>query len=562
MSEIDDPSFFFAKNGKESASSELNATLEALYNERSYDDNATGCKFPARKAWLQQRLQLKDLPEVDCKKYKKTMQKLAPRSATLVFPSAHINSPASMFGHTFLRINSKYKSKLLAYAVNYAANANPDKENAVLFALKGLFGGYYGQYSLLPYYEKLKEYRDSEQRDIWEYDLNLTEEEVLRMVNHIWELNGTYSDYFFFSENCSYNMLWLLEVARPSLHLREEFFYQVTPLESVYVVQKADLIHSNSFRASKRTLLLKYENIINPNYLHLVKEMLQKQQLIAALSENEEIPLEQKCYLFEAAIEYLEYSYVKGEIEKENYLTLFHILTTQRAALGQTHSIEIDTPENPLNGHRAFRTTLGGGYKEGEKLSYLGFRTTYHSLEDSPIGFLRGTQIEFLNLLLSYNKTQKLDLEYATLISIVSLAQRSEFFSGFSWRMKLGWDREYLEDKSHFTTRVGFGYSFGNEFAYSYLLLDPLLYVADEVEAGLGLSMGVVLDKYKFTQTNIEGTLRRYSQSREQYILNVTQSFRVSQNLQLQAKYNYINRYNSSKKYSEERYDLLLNYYF
>ena len=30
-----------------------------------------------------------------------------------------------MFGHTFLRINSAYNSKLLSYALNYAADANP-----------------------------------------------------------------------------------------------------------------------------------------------------------------------------------------------------------------------------------------------------------------------------------------------------------------------------------------------------------------------------------------------------------------------------------------------------
>ncbi|MBU1659806.1 DUF4105 domain-containing protein, partial [bacterium] len=206
VSEIDDSRFFFAVDGKTNAKNELFATLDAFFEEQNSEDNSSLCRFPARAAWLQEKLNIHDFPHADCREYDKTLHRLNPQSATLVFPSAHINSPASMFGHTFLRINSAYKSKLLSYAVNYAADANPDDTNAALFAVKGLFGGYFGKYSLLPYYDKLKEYRDTEQRDIWEYDLDLDEKEVLNMVRHIWELNGTQSRYYFFTENCSYNM--------------------------------------------------------------------------------------------------------------------------------------------------------------------------------------------------------------------------------------------------------------------------------------------------------------------------------------------------------------------
>ncbi|MCK4737270.1 MAG: DUF4105 domain-containing protein, partial [Sulfurimonas sp.] len=267
VSEIDDANFFFAKDGKINAKNELNATIDALINEQRFDDNSSACKFPARKAWLQEKLNIIDFPDVTCKEYNTVLERLNPKSVTLVFPAAHINSPASMFGHTFLRINSAYDSKLLSYAVNYAANANPDKENAAIFALKGLFGGYYGKYSLLPYYDKLKEYRDSEQRDIWEYDLDLNEDEVLMMVKHIWELNGTHSNYYFFTENCSYNILWFLEIAREGIHLREYFSYQVIPLETVHAVRAEGIIKDDFYRPSKRTTLLKYEKLISKEYI-------------------------------------------------------------------------------------------------------------------------------------------------------------------------------------------------------------------------------------------------------------------------------------------------------
>ena len=184
-SEIDDPKFFFTKNGKTDPQRELHATIDAFYNETTLDDNSSACRFPARLEWLKEKLELKDLPIVTCKKYDEIVKKLDPKSVTLVFPAAHINSPASMFGHTFLRINSSYNSKLLSYAINYSAAADPDKENGFIFAMKGLSGGYYGTYSLLPYYEKLKEYRDTEARDIWEYDLDLTPDETKKMLRHL-----------------------------------------------------------------------------------------------------------------------------------------------------------------------------------------------------------------------------------------------------------------------------------------------------------------------------------------------------------------------------------------
>ncbi|MFX4232194.1 DUF4105 domain-containing protein, partial [Aliarcobacter butzleri] len=61
-----------------------------------------------------------------------------------------------------------------------------------------------------PYYEKIKEYNNLVQRDVWEYDLNLSQEEINKLVLHTWVLKDSYANYYFFKENCSYNVLWLL----------------------------------------------------------------------------------------------------------------------------------------------------------------------------------------------------------------------------------------------------------------------------------------------------------------------------------------------------------------
>ena len=558
-SEIDDENFFIAKDGKNNAKLELEATITALLSESRFDDNATACKFPARKEWLIKKLNLKNLPKIECKKYNQIINKLNPTSATVVFPSAHINSPASMFGHTFLRINSKYDSKLLSYAVNYAANADQSKTNGLIFAITGLTGGYHGLYSMLPYYEKLKEYRDSEQRDIWEYDLNLSQVEVMRMFKHIWELNGIYSDYYFFTENCSYNILWLLEIARANIHLRDYFTYQVSPLETIHAMKDEGLIVKEYFRDSKRRVLLKYEDAINSNYLPYVKALLSTKIKPLEILNNSKIPIQQKRFILEASIELLEYQFIKAVITKKQYLSIFHTLTTARATLGKGKAISDFIPVSPMLAHRQARVSMGiQSYASNESL-LLGVRPVYHDIEDSNKGLLRGTQIEFLNTLVKIDKN-KIKIEKLTLLSISSFSQISEFIKPFSWRTHFQWDRDYLDDNLIFNASVGAGASWGNEYGYTYILVEGLSYFTEGIVGGVNLSTGFVLDNSEHFKTNFEINQRWYTNGNRQLLLNVVQSYAPTQNTQVKFKYQY--KQKVGDLLDENKYSLLFNYYF
>ena len=561
LSEIDDTRFFLAKDGKTNPKSELDATLHSLLNETRFDDNSTACLFPARTRWLQEQLEIQNLPQVQCTEYKKVLNRIDPKSATIVFPAAHVNSPASMFGHTFLRINSSYDSKLLSYAVNYAADANTETENGVIFAIKGLLGGYLGRYSLLPYYDKLKEYRDTEQRDIWEYDLNLSDYEIQRMIEHIWELNSANSFYFFFTENCSYNMLWLLEVARPTLKLREKFNLAVIPLETIHVLNEEKLITQHHFRASKRSVLLKYEDILDKEYLHLPRALVSSEITIETIIENKNISTQNKMYILEASIEFLEYSFTKAQTPKEKYLTLFHEFSTQRALLGVGKKIVLKTPDNPIESHRSIKVSSGFGVRENKKIGFLGLRPAYHDLQDSSFGFLRGTQIEFLDLGFSYTSNAQ-QVEHATILSIASLAQRSEFFDVLSWRTKFAFDRDYIDDNANFIASIGAGLSWGNDFGYIYTLADPMFYIENTFVSALGISFGAVIDIYSYMNTNLEITTRYYDNGKQQYIAQASQNFRISQNIQFAMQYNYKEKYRIGVKEKEETLKVGLNYYF
>ena len=173
---VDDPAFFLAPDGARNPAAELAASLSALAEQP-----ALRCRFIARFQWLRTRGLLAAASAQHCTEYWQWREQINAGQAALVFASSYLNSPSSMYGHTFLRLDPKgYRadSALLSYAVNYAALV-PEHDGSLLFAWRGMSGGYPGHFSLQPYVEKLQEYSRLENRDVWEYELNLDDDQTL-----------------------------------------------------------------------------------------------------------------------------------------------------------------------------------------------------------------------------------------------------------------------------------------------------------------------------------------------------------------------------------------------
>jgi hypothetical protein len=249
QSEADGPGFFLGKDGKIDAAAEMEATLRAFFQPpvvevipevKPGDSENRGvqhpqCRFPARYAFLDRSLRFDParLPQQPCPRFQDWRARVDPVSVSVVFAAAYVNHPASAFGHTFLRLDrrSAPDQPLLGYAVNFAAD--PTTNNGVLYALGGLTGQFRGYFSILPYYLKVKEYSDLESRDLWDYKLNLAQEQIDQMLRHIWELGTTWFDYWFADENCSYHILSLIEVAVPGVKLRERFPLWTVPIDTL-----------------------------------------------------------------------------------------------------------------------------------------------------------------------------------------------------------------------------------------------------------------------------------------------------------------------------------------
>ena len=551
-SEIDDDTFFLSPEGKQNLSAELDATLRYLTDESNRSNESPFCRFPARRAWLEQELNT-SFGEGECSEYDQLVSKMDPQSVTLVFPSAHINSPASMFGHTFLRIDSSMESKLMSYAINYAAQT--DETSGLRFAYKGVLGGYYGYYSMLPYYEKLKEYRDSESRDVWEYDLNLTHDEVMAMVRHIWELQHIHSWYYFFDENCSYHMLWLTEIARPTVRLRDQFFYYVIPPDTVRAFEDEALVGEKHFRPSKRTKLLAYEANLSPQGLHAVKALSSGEINPNSFNTQKSSPQESR-YILEAAAELVEYEYIERKISKEEYTSRYHALLSQRAALGSGDMLKVPLKSNPDSAHRSARVSISQGWYDNSSPLLIGIRPAFHDLGEDDTGHLSGAQIEFLDLLVGVDQSN-VSLEKLSILSLASITPVTHFFKPFSWRMKSGWDRDYADDRLSFVTRVGAGASVGNDQLFGYVLSEPEVRLGFHADVGLGLTAGAAINWGNRMKSHMETSYIFYLDGEDRSRVMISQGWQWSPLGGVQCSYEGIDQ-----DYREDRFKLGVNLYF
>ena len=431
--------FFLAPQGHLDPQAELDATIRAFFDSSPKGDDQAQCRFPARFYWLRLILGLdpKRLPSEDCLLFEKWFEAINPKGVTLIFPADYLNNPASAFGHTLLRLDQESppaKDSLLAYSSNYAADT--DAENAVAYALRGILGGFAGYFSVTPYYKKVQEYNDIENRDIWEYQLALTSEEAAFLTRHLWELRKVPFRYYYFDQNCSYYILRLLDAARPSLRLAENSPYWVIPTDTIrMVVANPELFRSAGFRPSAATILHEREAQSNPQ-AHLIAREIADPHSAAELSKVELLSEHDRAEVLDLGFDYFNY-YFAGDADEDAAASQHgYALLLQRSTLPVQSQLQIFTPAlRPDQGHHTTRLALAAGAYGDHGYLEIKARPAYHDLLDPPGGYITGSQIEFLAVDARISEREGLELSSFKPLTIFSITPRTNLIRPYSWRL-------------------------------------------------------------------------------------------------------------------------------
>ena len=449
-SEVDDKAFFLAASGKTDPEAELRATLTAFFKPVSPDPEFEHprCRFIARFSWLKEQLgfKLNLMPAPACKNFHTWYQRINPGSVTLIFPNYYIDAPASIFGHTLLRINSGKPKRpaLLNFAVNYAALVDPVKTGFFEYGFKGVFGGFKGVFTIAPYYLSVLSYNDIEQRDIWEYDLNFNAEEITRLVQHLWELKKVYFDYYFFKENCSYHLLSLLEAARPGLRLQDRYTLWTLPAETLsQIIKQPGLVVRRTYRPSRWSFFQQQLAALNNQERQLAMAIIQTGNL-SFTKAWDNLPIESRSRVLDLLAEY----YTLHPTEEAD--TLREQALAQRAAL-QTVLPQATYPPTstpPETGHAPTMASFSAGQTTDRgRFKGMSLRLSLHDLLDREQGFIPRNQIEFLQTRLRwYEGNKDIQLHNLTLVKVVSLNARNDFQSGFSWKLDISLRQDRQSD--------------------------------------------------------------------------------------------------------------------
>ena len=446
---VDSAEFYVSPDGRYNPEAELQAEIKAF----SATDNTQKCEFPARFEWLkEQGLITGDLK--NCTDYQQFINDVQPNGITLLFTNAYMSNPASLFGHTLIRIDTaRQGSQMLAHGSNFGANSG--KDSGIIYVIKGLFGGYYGGYYISPYWTVINTYNNIENRDIWEYSLNLTEAEKIKFVNHLYEMRNAQIRYYFLIKNCSYMILELLEAVRPELDLTSDYNVWAIPLDTLKTAKSVpNLIGNIHYRPARYTKIkAQIENMSKPQYEAFLSAIQDHNYDMSQLSEQEQ------AVVLETAYQYYQYVYIAKEMELKEYRKNSFAVLRKRSTMPTVAENELHG-EDPSLAHDSAQIAITAGVNRHQSYEEISIRPAYTDLMNNNFGLIKGAGVKVLESSWRYyNQKYKLVLQNFTGLNIRSLVPSDRVFAPISYTTNLALQREYNPQTldEGYVADIGFG---------------------------------------------------------------------------------------------------------
>ncbi len=443
VSEVKNASFFLSPAGATDPVAELTATLHAFAT-----DPRAMCLFPGRHFYLSRHELTPPSDYQHCEAFREWLRADDISSVSLIFADGYLKNPASFHGHLFIRLNSgtDIDSHLLDTSLNFGAEV-PDKVNPVSYILSGLFGGYDSAYSAQPFYRHQLTYGQVELRNLWDYELNLSEDDAFLLSAHLWELSRTEYQYFFAGRNCAYYLARALEVVTEK-NLVSSAEWLVLPTQIIRRLNEPDrdMVRSVTLNESEQKKMQEQYHRLDSASQVVVRKWItagQDTALLEPLSADE-----QKRVLITLASYYSfrerdEPGEATHEAAKTRVLNLL-----MRLPSGNNHQIA-PTGSAPHGAQPESMLRLSGTrFSEHSNQYSLTYRPTYYDRLQPHVGRLPQSALSMMEFEVSY-QDDKLQLDRLWLINIEALnisATGLPADGGDSWLLRSGLQRNKLRD--------------------------------------------------------------------------------------------------------------------
>lgn len=440
--------FYFSDTDKIDPHQELILTRAAVFSSLDQLNNDhPACRFPGRFLFLNRKLSLGYDASMleECSNFQDWARFDRYDSLSVVMVEGYYGNPASSFGHLVLRHGrSDGAQQLLDTSINFGA-AVPPGEGPIKYILNGLSGGYLASFTAESYYRQDLVYTQVEHRDMWHYELDLSDSQRVFFLAHLWELLDSPSTYYFLKNNCAFAVAEILEIVfeRNLVNQNTLFYPPVTlfhELEDIHQQGELSVIRSRHFVPSQQSVLKSLYATLSPQQRqvfgqYIGRELQPIQTLLTELDEAE------AAGLIESLISF--YSYlISGypELGTELYERRRQLIVARlEFPSGRfLKAAEIEPTTEPGKTARVSRLSLGATYVGEQPGVEFGWVPYSHSPTD-----LGNDDFSELTVLSVKGLVQEDSLD-AT-FKLIRVAQRSDLRDRLpgdwplSWTIDLGW---------------------------------------------------------------------------------------------------------------------------
>lgn len=490
-SPIKSDDFFFSKEGSTKPKEELKATIKAFFSKKKYKnpDLHPLCRFRARRNWILKRLNLDEdiFKKQNCPKYFQWSHNNKVKSISLIFATGYLGNPASFFGHPLLKFNVSKdidKVSLLDYSLNYGALTG-DNDDPISYSVKGLFGGYNAAFTHIQFFYHNHNYSETELRDMWEYQLNLTKAEVDLIVDHAWEMLGREITYFFTQDNCAFRMAELLNLVIKEPILPEGVPYAIphTLFDRIAHMKRnsgSPVVSKIKYIPSRQTKLTSKYNKLSDSEKRVVKSIIKKKSDFKS-SSYEELSISNKISVTNTLVDY---SMFLLATDKDNLdfksMRRKYLIERSKLPIGKVEASNARI--EPIHkGQRPVLTRLSlGNWKNGEAFYDFEVRPAYYDLLSPDTGRLPYSSLAIgrMELRMIDNQILIRELDFFN-VSAFNLAETDLPGDGsFAWKFKLGLTSQKLNcvDCQVLGMQMGFGHAIEvSPFLVPYFFVGPNL---------------------------------------------------------------------------------------
>ena len=426
-----------------SLKNELITTIKYFYtSQENYHNinNHPQCKFPSRLLFISHELNVSDseFPKINCPNFNTYKMKAPADKISLIYASENVKNPSSMMGHTFLKYSGKnYQNREVEHAITFYTIL--DGTNLVTLAYQNIFSGMKGLFALLPYKKIVEQYTKKENRNVWAYQLKLSEYRKKLIYYHIWELKGIDMKYFFTSYNCSTVIYYALSLANPKIYDDNKLW--ITPLDIVKLLYKYNLIEKSELSPSNEWLIKMTAEGLDSYKINNIKSIVENKSYnkISKLDFN-------SLKLLEA---YSSVQYKNNDINIDEFNNFRKSIYNSIKNDGTIFDIsEYKSPNNIPNERQIDIGYNNINEEEFFKLSFLG---ASHLLNDNNREYFGESELKIAYLSILANKND-IELKEFTLYGMKSYIPYDTLTNDLSYQFELAVKKEYSKKMKYIDT--------------------------------------------------------------------------------------------------------------